>query len=181
MSGSRFRPGAWARARRGGGVLLGALAVAGSVGACSGVTALQQRVSVGRGPGPRLTVAVAQPARAGVLAAAQVYARTHGGVLIMDDGSPELIATAVKDGMPTDAVVLPAGGALARVRDELVGAPAGIGTRGRLHYYAGAVTAEGLPFVRFLGSAAGLVALRGYGFGGPAPSGPAPGGPAAGR
>jgi hypothetical protein len=77
-------------------------------------------------------------------------------------GSPADIATTVKHGFRVDAVVLPAGPSLDRVRDELVTAPVQIGELGTTAYWGAAVTVGALPFVRYL-AGQGRHVLRAHG------------------
>jgi hypothetical protein len=71
-------------------------------------------------------------------------------------GTPTGIAAAVKDGEPTDVVILPAGAALKRVSDELTTSPTPIVTRpGQTTWWVAAVTDKGVRLAGFLSGSQG--------------------------
>jgi hypothetical protein len=78
-------------------------------------------------------------------------------------GSPDEIASTVKNGRLIDLVILPAGPGLDRVENELLTPPTLLGTVGSTTYYLGAVTAKALPFVKWVPSPAGRATLRANG------------------
>jgi hypothetical protein len=77
-------------------------------------------------------------------------------------GAPDQIATSVKNGLPTDAVVLPPGPALDRIRDELASPPLPLPavSSGSTTFWVAAVTDRGLGFANFLAGRKGQAVLK---------------------
>jgi hypothetical protein len=117
----------------------------------------------GRG-GSAQTVLVDQGALGAVRAAVGPFLNGKSGRVRSGGGSAADIATTVKYGQRIDLVVLPAGPALQRVRDELIAPPEPIGRLAGTQYWAAPVTSLGLPFFTFLTSRNGAKVLRAHGF-----------------
>jgi hypothetical protein len=93
------------------------------------------------------------PALPAVRCAADRYVLGRPRGVKLGAGTPGAIAAAVKNGEPTDLVILPAGAALDRVRDELATPPMQVHIQpGGTTRWVGAVTDKGLRFARFLSS-----------------------------
>jgi hypothetical protein len=75
-------------------------------------------------------------------------------------GAPEQIATTVKTGLPTDAVILPPGPALDRIREELASPPLPFLPTPTTTFWVAPVTDRGLSFARFLAGRRGSTALN---------------------
>jgi hypothetical protein len=89
------------------------------------------------------------------------YARGQERGIKFGAGQPDAIASAVKDGEPTDVAILPTGAALDRVRDELATPPARIfAPPTATTFWVAAVTDKGLRFARFLSGRQGRSLLR---------------------
>jgi len=101
--------------------------------------------------------------RAAVLAGITDYVRARSGRIVSAVGTPNAVAGSVKQGAVVDAVVLPAGPALDRVRDELVTAPSRLGRVRGTVYYAAPVTSKGALFVQYLLTARGRAQLTAHG------------------
>jgi hypothetical protein len=133
------------------------------VAACGRDPTVRPDAVTGRG-GAVQTVLVDQPALGAVRAAAGPFLRGRSGRLNTGGGSAADIATTVKYGQRIDLVVLPAGPALERVREELLLPPAPIGRLAGTEYWAGAVTVRGLAFWKVLTSPRGAKLLHTQGF-----------------
>jgi len=131
--------------------------------ACSGGTGLSRQITTGKAGGVTILLTDDAP-RAAVASEIAAFAQEKRSRVVSSDGSPTAVATAVKDGKPVDVVVLPAGPALERVRDELVEPPVALGTLASTPYWAAAVTDRGLDFVKFLRTAPATALLRVHGF-----------------
>jgi ABC-type molybdate transport system substrate-binding protein len=135
-----------------------------AIAACDSDPGMQpQQVMPGVGRGG-LIVLMDGPTRGAVLSELTEYVKEKGPRVVSAAGSPTAIATGVKQGRVVDVVVLPAGQALDRVRDELVAPPSVIGRLGSTPYWVAPVTGRGLPFVQFLRTARGTALLRSHGF-----------------
>ena len=130
----------------------------------------------GCGPGPNLMprrtagttgrstiVLMVAPTRAAVLAGVDAFVKGRGSRIVSAVGTPAEVATSVKDGAVVDAVVLPSGPDLDRVRNELVAAPLPLGTVAGTPYWAAPVTYRGLVFAQFLQTPQGRSLLHAHG------------------
>ncbi len=146
----------------------GALAVALAIGAtpalagCGSEVNLRPTTLIGRSASAT-TVLVAAGAENAVAGALTRYAGTRESGFLYGTGSPDDIATTVKNGRLIDMVVLPAGPGLDRVEDELLKPASRFGRVGSTTYYLGAVTSKALAFITWLSSRPGQVALRANG------------------
>ena len=124
------------------------LTLAGSTAACSATVSASQ---VFRGTAGDVVVLADPPAVPALRCTIGRYAVEQPRGVRLGTATPEAIAAAVKDGEPADLVILPAGAALDRVRDELATPPARIAMApaGATQWVA-AVTDKGLGLARFL-------------------------------
>jgi hypothetical protein len=118
--------------------------------------------------GRQIQVLVDQPAVGALGTDIQQFVATRQVRVSWGGGTPDAIATTVKDGYRISVVVLPSGPALDRIRDELVAPPTALGTLGSATYWAAPVDQFGLPLVRFLTGRTSQRVLRAQGFGVPA-------------
>ena len=145
-------------------VSLALIVVLALLGACGRDSTVRANRVTSSGEGHQATVLVDQRTLSAVSATFPPYLSRLPGVVTAGAGSAADIATTVKHGQRMDAVVLPAGPALDRVRGELFLPPSPIGRLGGTEYWAGAVTAGGLPFVTFLTAGRGATVLQAHGF-----------------
>jgi hypothetical protein len=131
--------------------------------ACGRDTTVRADRVTSSGEGYQATVLVDERALSAVSATFTPYLTRLPGVVTAGAGSAADIATTVKHGQRMDVVILPAGPALDRVRGELILPPSPIGSLDGTEYWAGAVTARGLPFVTFLTTGRGAKVLQAQG------------------
>jgi len=109
-----------------------------------------------------INVLIDTPAVPPVRCVMRVYVRGEARGIKFGGASAEEIATTVKDGQRVDLVILPAGSALDRIRDELAAPAAPLAAVSRNTYWVGAVTNKGLAFARFLTGRQGHLAFASH-------------------
>ena len=127
--------------------------------ACGGAGPLQTNTVVGQKSGA-IAVLIDAPAVPAVRCAMDSYLGQTGRGIKYGAGAPDQIATTVKDGLPTDAVILPPGPALDRIRDELASPPLPFLSTSSTTFWVAPVTDRGLSFARFLAGRRGSAALN---------------------
>jgi hypothetical protein len=136
-----------------------ALAAALLTAAASATTACSAMVPATHVLGPSVgdvTVLADPPAVPAVRCAMRRYVVGKARGIKLGTATPGAIAAAVKNGEPTDLVIIPAGAALDRVRDELATPPTQIHIQpGGTTWWVAAVTDKGLGLARFLSSRQG--------------------------
>jgi hypothetical protein len=148
------------RPRRAGGLLAGAAAAAvlAGCGSASPTSTMGPQTITGKATHGIIVLGDATLQQA-MTSGITGYTRTGRERITSALGTPDAVATAVKDGRIVDVVVLPSGPALDRVRNELVTAPEPIGQVAGTQYWAAAVTGRGLGFFRYLHSRPGAALL----------------------
>lgn len=141
---------------------LAVTAAVATVAACGAGPNLMPRTTTGA-TGRQTVVLMAAQARPAVMATITDFAATRRTEVVSAQGTPEAVIDSVKQGAVVDAVVLPAGAQLDRVRDELLAPPERVGRAGGVTWYVATVTGKGLPYARYLASPRGRAALARHG------------------
>jgi hypothetical protein len=149
--------------RRGARGAAASLAAAALLAGCSQDPPVATTDTAGSG-GREVQVLVEQSAAAALGADLRQYVGTRTARVSWGGGTPDAIATTVKQGYRISVVVLPPGPALDRIRDELLEPPTRLGTLGSTTYWACLVDEFGRSLMRFLTGRTSKRVLKAQGF-----------------
>jgi hypothetical protein len=127
--------------------------------ACADTGTVKAHDIVGPGDGA-FTVLIDTRAAPAIRCATERYLRGAKSGIAIGAGEPDHIVTTIKHGLTGDVVILPAGPALDRVRNELATPPLSVLTMSTTTYWAGAVTDRGLRYVHYLAGRYGRAVLE---------------------
>jgi hypothetical protein len=127
--------------------------------ACGNPGPLNTKDAVGEKAGA-IAVLIDSPALTPIRCAMGSYLDANRRGVKYAAGTPDQIAETVKNGLPTDVVVMPLGPALDRIRDELARPPLPVLATGSTTFWVAGVTDKGLAFADFLTGRKGRAALQ---------------------
>jgi hypothetical protein len=127
--------------------------------ACADTGTIRASEVVGPGGGA-FTVLIDTPAVPAIRCATERYLRGAKSGIAIGAGAPDHIVRTIKYGLPGDVVILPAGPALDRVRNELATPPLSVVTISTTTFWAGAVTDRGLRYIHYLAGRYGRAVLE---------------------